>query len=305
MIKVSIIILNWNRFDDTKECLESLDKLKLKDNIQVNVLIVDNGSADDSIAKLKKLSFKNINPDYLLNGANLGFAAGNNRGMEKAIKEGADYLVVLNNDTIVHEELITSVISNMESNNVVVAAAPKIYFAKGFEFKDKYKQSDLGKVIWYAGGEIDWNNVYGTARGVDEVDEGQFNSSVETDFATGACLFLKTTALKEVGLFNEKYFMYYEDTDLSQRLKLAGKKIVYDPSGVIWHKVAQSSGIGSNLNDYFTTRNRMLFGMKYASFRTKIALLRESVRLLISGRKYQKQGIKDFYLGRFGKGSWK
>ena len=99
--------------------------------------------------------------------------------------------------------------------------------------------------------------------------------------------------------------MYFEDTDLSQRLKLAGKKIVYDPSGVIWHKVAQSSGIGSNLNDYFTTRNRMLFGMKYASFRTKIALLRESVRLLISGRKYQKQGIKDFYLGRFGKGSWK
>ena len=118
-------------------------------------------------------------------------------------------------------------------------------------------------------------------------------------------MFMNTSALKDVGFFNEDYFMYFEDVELSLRMKEKGWQVIYAPGGVIWHKVARSSGIGSDLNDYYTTRNRMLFGLKYSSVRTKIALIRESGRIIIGGRKWQKRGIKDFYLRRFGKGSWK
>jgi GT2 family glycosyltransferase len=88
-------------------------------------------------------------------------------------------------------------------------------------------------------------------------------------------------------------------------MKKVGWKVLFSPEGFMWHKVSQSSGIGSGQNDYFLTRNRMLFGMKYAQLRTKFALLKESIKLLLIGRKWQKIGIRDYYLGRFGKGSWK
>jgi len=98
--------------------------------------------------------------------------------------------------------------------------------------------------------------------------------------------------------------MYYEDIDLSMRIKKAGFEVLYIPSANVWHKVAQSSGIGSGLNDYFITRNRLLFGMRYAKLRTRFALYRESLRFLLSGRVWQRKGVLDFYLGRLGKGSW-
>src|SRR3989344_2902107 len=118
-------------------------------------------------------------------------------------------------------------------------------------------------------------------------------------------MFMRRNVLEKSGLFDEKYFMYYEDTDLSLRIKKNGFKLFYIPQAIVWHKVAQSSGIGSELNDYFITRNRLLFGMKYAKIRSRFALYRESLRLLSSGRKWQKKGVIDFYLGRFGKGSWR
>ena len=162
----------------------------------------------------------------------------------------------------------------------------------------------MGKVIWYSGGEIDWGNVYGKTRGVDEVDGGQYDTMEKTDYATGTCMFIRAKVLKDVGLFDEKYFMYYEDTDLSMRLIKSGYGVFYVPSSVIWHKVAQSSGIGGDLNDYFITRNRLLFGIKYAPLRSKIALIKESLRFTISGRKWQRTGVHDFYLRKLERGSW-
>jgi GT2 family glycosyltransferase len=152
---------------------------------------------------------------------------------------------------------------------------------------------------------MDWKNIYGSNRGVDEVDKGQFDETTETDFATGCFVMYKRKALEEVGLYDKRFYLYMEDADHAQRMKAAGWKILYSGRGCLWHKVSQSSGIGSELNDYYLTRNRMLFGLKYASLRTKFALIRESLRLLVNGRKWQKIGIRDYYLGKFGKGSWK
>lgn len=302
-MKVFIVILNWNRANDTIECLKSVSELRIK-NYKLSVVVVDNASSDGSSDKINTFLHAT---DYklLVNNVNLGYVGGNNVGIKYALKNGANFILVLNNDTLLDKNLIAEFLEASKKYPDAGILSPKIYFAKGYEFhKDKYRKTELGKVIWYAGGKIDWDNVYGINEGVDEVDRGQFEKEREIDFATGTCMFIRVNALKKTGAFNEKYFMYLEDVELSMRMMKKGWKIVYVPKAKIWHKVAQSSRIGSNLNDYFITRNRLLFGMKYARLRTRFALYRESLRLLINGRKWQKKGIVDFYFGRFGKGSW-
>lgn len=303
-MKIFLVVLNWNRKKDTLECLESIKKLRVKD-YSLRVIIVDNGSTDGSQKEIKK-SIKGIEGKLIENKENLGFARGNNIGIKDALKEGADFVMVLNNDTVLDKDLVVSLLLTTDKHKDAGIISPKIYFAKGFEFhKDRYTRRDLGKVIWYAGGHIDWDNVLGSNKGVDEVDIGQHNSVSDTDFATGACMFIRRETLEKVGLFDEKYFMYLEDADLSIKAEKSGWRVLYEPSGILWHKVAQSSGIGSGLNDYYLTRNKLLFGMRYAPLRAKFALVRESARLFLSGRKWQKQGVLDFYLNRFKKGSFK
>lgn len=299
MINIFAIILNWNQAALTIDCIKSLRKNKSK-KYELKLVVVDNGSTDDSLTRIKKTGVEIIETS-----ANFGFAKGNNIGMRYALDKNADYILVLNNDTEVGKNLLEKLLKPFEKDSKIAISSPKIYFAKGYEFhKDRYRKNDIGKVIWYAGGKIDWKNVYGKNTGVDNVDKGQYEKEKEIDFATGACFLVKREALKEVGLFNEKYFMYMEDMDLSLRMRHKNYKIIFVPKAMLWHKVAQSSGIGSDLNDYFISRNRLLFGMKYAKLRTKIALIKESLRIFIFGRHWQAVGVRDFYLKKFGKGSW-
>jgi hypothetical protein len=304
MVKIFIVILNWNRPKDTIVCLRSIENLKIK-NFKLRIVVVDNASKDGSVQMLTAYKLKNAEYKLLVNKENLGYAGGMNTGIKYALSKRADYIVPLNNDTLLDSGLITNLLRAANKNPKAGLLCPKIYFAKGFEFhKGRYTKSELGKVVWYAGGTIDWNNVYGINDGVDEVDKGQFDKEKETDFATGNCMFIRKKVLEDVGMFDEKYYMYLEDVELCVRIKKAGWQVLYVPSAVMWHKVGQSSGIGSDLNDYFIHRNRLLFGMKYATMRTKFALCRESLRFLVNGRVWQKRGIIDFYLRRFGKGSW-
>lgn len=309
-MKVSIIILNWNRADDTIDCLKSLSEL-LVGKCQLSIVIVDNASTDHSVVRIessakKIFSKNNIEVELLKNKKNLGFSGGNNVGIRHSLKHSVDYILVLNNDTIVDKKLLTGLLDTARTYPKAGLISPKIYFAKGYEFqKGRYKKFELGKVIWYAGGNLDWDNVYGANRGVDEVDKGQFKKVEETDFATGACMLIKAKSIKEVGMFDEQYYMYLEDADLSYRMKKSGWAVLYSPKGHMWHKVAQSSGIGGNLNDYFITRNRLIFGMRYSNLRTRMALYKESLLLLLNGREWQKRGVVDFYFLRYGKGSWK
>lgn len=304
MVKVAVIVLNWNRHRETIECLKSIRELRIV-NCELWVYVVDNGSTDGCVDKIKNTNEK-LNIQIIQNKQNLGYAGGNNVGIRQALKDGADFVVVLNNDTIVDKNLIIEFLKEAQENPDAGIFSPKIYFAKGFEFhKNRYSKKDLGRVIWAAGGDLDWNNVYGANHGVDEVDSGQFEKEREIDFATGACMFVRREVFEKVGFFNEDYFLYFEDVEFCERVKRRSFKILYAPNSFLWHKVAQSSGIGSGLNDYFTTRNRLLFGLKYAGLRAKLALVRESLGLLAAGRYWQKRGVVDFYLGRWGKGSWR
>jgi len=281
MKKLAIVIIHYKNIKDTKECLKSVSRAGKK-NLNIKVFLIKNTP--------KK---------------NLGFARGNNLGIKKALAWGADYLVLLNNDTKVPKKLFVSLAAEAKANKKIGILSPKIYFEKGYEFhKNRYKKASLGRVIWYAGGKIDWDNVYTNHRGVDKVDHGQYDKFSQTELATGCCMLIKSFVFKKVGFLDEKYFLYWEDADFCMRAKSAGIGVFYTPKAYLWHKNAGGSSVGSSLHDYYMTRNRLLFGFRYAPFKTKLALFRQSIKKLLIGRKWERIGVRDFWLGRFGKGSY-
>ncbi len=304
--KVSIVILTANSLEMTKEQLIDVAKLDTKD-IQAECLIVDNGSSDGTEENLKNYKLPNMDYKFIETGANLGFAGGNNVGIKDSLKRGSDYVILMNNDLILPRDVVVKLVGFMEGNPEVGIASPKMYFAKGYEFhKNRYKEGDLGKVFWYAGGIIDRKNAYSSHRGVDEVDCGQYDNAAETDFANGACAIIRSGIFEKVGFLDSSFFLYWEDADFSQRIKNAGYKVMYYPGTHLWHKVSASTGgSGSTTNDYFLTRNRFYFAMRYLASRTKFAVFRDTIKLVFTGRKWQRWGAIDALLGVKGMGAWK
>ncbi len=300
-MKIAFITVNFHSDEDTIEVVSQLEKNILPKETEMTIYCVDNSVSRD----LKKSLSKYPHAVYLHSPGNVGFAAGNNIGFKQAIKDKVDTIVLINNDTVVPTDLVKNILNSPVVVDNVGVVGGLIYFAKGYEFHANYKSSDLGKVIWYAGGKHDWNNVYASHIGVDEVDKGQYHDIKDTDFVTGCLFIVRREVLEKVGLFDERYCLYFEDSDLCARIKNAGYRLIIDPQIKLWHKVAQSSGIGSPLNDYFLTRNRLLFGTTYAKFRTRFALIREALKKLLLGTPAQKIAVRDFFTGNFGWGSWK
>lgn len=297
MTNVAIVIVNWNGYADTSASLASLLKLN-KRGMNVETIVVDNGSTNGSVAILSK-----AHPwvTLLRLDENLGFTGGNNTGITYAMKRGADYIWLINNDTIVDPDAL-SLVDAFEDPAVGIAGS-KIYFAPGHEYhSDRYKKNERGRVFWFAGGLIDWANIYASHRGVDEVDRGQYDEAMDTPFVTGCSMMIKRSVVEKIGLLDNKFYLYLEDLDYCLRANAKGFRLRYFPKSVIWHVNAGSSGgAGSPLHDYYITRNRLLVGMRYASFRTKIALLREGITFLKSGNREKKKAVSDFIWGRWGK----
>lgn len=292
-MKVGIVILNYNGVANTLDCLQSLKKLNSAD-LSIDIIVVDNHSQDGSQKSLSKV--KGIN--FIQNSQNLGYSGGNNIGIRYALRNKAELILILNNDTTIDKNTLLHLEKRSRQADII---SPKIYFSPGFEFhKKRYRSNELGKIIWYAGGEIDWENIIGKHVGVDEVDNGQFNKPCEVDFATGAAMFIKREVFEKVGFFDEKYFLYLEDMDFCVRAKKAGFKIMYEPKAVVWHKNAQSAdGSGSKLQDYYISRNRLLFATKFAKFKTKIALLKNSYN---QRDPIRRKAFRDFITFRLGEG---
>ncbi len=299
MFKVAIVTVNFNGKKDTLELLESLEKIQ-DTRYKIQTIVVDNGSKDGSVSTINK-RFPDVN--ILQNGANEGFSGGFNRGMVYAKIWGADYILIINNDALIKDgNLLQSMVDLFASDEKIGVISPKIHFAPGFEFyKDKYKKEDLGKVIWYGGAKFDWKNIHSVHKGLDEVDKGQFNKVGEVDSITGCCMMVKRQVLEKVqDFFDDDLFLYFEDIDFQKRVKKAGFKTYYDGRVTIYHKASQSSGIGSEITDFFHTRNRLIIGFRYGSLRTKLALIREALKFLILGREAQKKGVWDFFVGKRG-----
>lgn len=305
-MKIAIITLNWQKPQLTIDTVDSILKIQ-HSSFDYKILLVDNGSADNSVDLFKEKYSEKSEVVILETHRNLGYVGGNNFGIKYALKNEFDYVLLINNDVFVDPKFLEILFKAAQKNKEYKILGPKIYFAPGFEFhKDRYKKNEIGKVIWSAGGQIDWNNIYGSNIGVDEVDCGQFDKvNTSVDFISGCCMLIESEILNKIGLLDDKFFMYFEDADLCQKAINSGYKLAYIPKSVIWHINAGSSKSGGDLHDYFITRNRLIFGLRYAKFRAKFALFRESIKELIySKSKWKKQGIVDFYLNKTGKGSW-
>ena len=289
--------MNWNGKDMTLDCLSSLGKVSTK-NADLEVIVVDNGSQDGSVEAIQKFYPK---VHCLPTGANLGFTGGNNFGIKDALTRNPDYIWLLNNDTIVDPDVL-SFVSAFEDPKVGVVGS-KIYFAPGYEFhKDRYSTKEKGKVFWFAGGLIDWKNIYFSHRGVDEVDHGQFDSIEETPFVTGCSFVIRTDIVKKIGMLDDRYYLYLEDADWCLRVQKNGDKTLYYPPSIVWHRNAASSGTpGNPRQDYYLTRNRFFLGFRYAKLRTKFALFRQAIRYIWSGPSIRRKAAVDVFTGRLGR----
>jgi len=291
--KVSIIIVNWNGWKDTLECLESVYQINYPN---YNIILVDNNSKDKSITKIKdyaagkitvksrfnptskkepiaiiehtrkkslevhKKQFKQLKNSELTiikNETNYGFAEGNNVGIRYALKNfNPDYILLLNNDTIVDKDFLRELVETGESDNNIGIVGPKIYY-----YNDP-------QTIWCIGGKISWKFARGVHIGTNELDKGQYEEKREFDYVSGSAFLIKTEVLKKTGLMDENFFLYFEETDLALRASKIGYKSVYSPKAKIWHKVSKSGGgLSKPIGLYYITRNRWIFMKKWAKKR--------------------------------------
>ncbi len=263
--KLAIITVVYENYTVLKDFLKSLEQ---QSNKNFKLFIIDLSIHRNTI------SIKEID-SILIYADNKGYSHGINLGIRKAIEEDFKLFCILNNDTYFKENFVNLVLQSILKHPSSIIGG-KIYYAPGYEYhKNRYRKDDLGKVIWFAGGKIDWAHALTPHIGVDEVDNGQFNKFKEVDFINGALMLFDKTVTDKVGLWNESYFLYFEDADICVRAKMSGIKLYYDPSLVIWHKNSQSTGgSGSILHQKYQRINQLKFGLKYAPIRTKLHLLK-------------------------------
>lgn len=294
--KVYIIVLNWNGKDDTLDCLQSLHSTNY-DNYRV--VLVDNGSEDDSVKAVRE-KFPEV--EVVETGKNLGFAGGNNVGIEYAIKAGTDYVFLINNDTTVHPDYLKELVDVAESDVKIGAVGSKIMY---------YSEPER---IWFVGGKINWLKNKGEHIGLDEIDKGQFDEIREVDYLTGCALLVKREVVEKVGVLEDDYFLYYEDADYSLRIQNAGYKTVYAPKSKIYHKVSRSTKPGSSSYVYYHVRNGLVNARRNGSLPIKIAIyifalllaVKQAIKIVFFPKKRNwafavLRGEKDFLRGKMGK----
>jgi len=306
MIRVNIVILNWNQAQLTVNTIDSIKKINHR-HFDYQITLVDNGSTDGSQSRFEQIYRSDPRICFVFHRQNLGYVDGNNSGIKLGLNGDFDYTLILNNDVLVDPNFLDKLIEFSQNNPQYSIFGPKIYFAPGHEFhRSRYQASQLGKVIWSAGGQIDWKNLIGHNIGVDQVDRSQFDSvNDRVDFISGCCLLVKNSVFRQIGLFDSRYFMYLEDADFCQRALQGGFKIAFLPGSIIWHINAGSSSSGGNLHHYFLSRNRLLFGFRYSSLRTKFSLIKQSLGILLKPpSSWHRRGVIDYFLNNLNRGSW-
>lgn len=241
---VYIILVNFNGAKDTIECIKSLNNISYEN---FKIVVVDNKSFDEDKLKLKETGedFHFIESDK-----NLGFAGGNNLGIKYAIDNKADFVLLLNNDTMVRDNFLNELMKYTEKNVGIVG--PKILY-----------YPEVSK-IWFAGGRINWFKFIGEHYGEKQEDNGQFDKLKQVDFITGCCMLINCNVFEKVGLLPEGYFMYFEDVDFCVRVKELGYKLIYNPHSEIYHKVSISTGgEESPFIIQYANENRLKFMKKY------------------------------------------
>jgi GT2 family glycosyltransferase len=257
---VATVVLSWNGRDDTLACLESLAGL---DWPRHHTIVVDNGSTDGTVAAIEA-----AHPDatVIATGRNLGFAEGNNVGLRAAMEAGADYVLLLNNDTLVARDLLRQLVAEAERRPDAGAFCPLIYYL------------DEPDRIWYAGARFDARRGHnGRHTGYGERDTGQYDRPREIGRATGAAMLVRRAVIDEVGLLDGDLFLQVEDVEWSLRMRQAGWRVFFVPAAKVWHKVSVATG-GEHApaTAYYEMRNTLAVCDRYAPLRGVSAVRRRA-----------------------------
>jgi len=259
--KLAIILVNWNSYELTNDTLQSLYQTSYQD---YDIICVDNASSDESLNELRK---NHSNIIILTCDQNTGFTGGNNKGMQYAVEHEYAYTLLLNNDVAVESDFLEPLVQALDANENMGAVQPLIYF-----HHDR-------TLIWNAGSNFNqWLGITKTI-GYNKKDAQQkyryqnqhFVNKI--DWITGCAFMVKTEVLKKVGLLYDPFFIYYEDVDLSFRIKNAGYDLGYAPASVIYHIAGMShkstkktaEGYISPKVHYLNARNHIWLLKKYTS----------------------------------------
>ncbi len=291
---VYILVLNWNSYNDTLECINSLQEIKYPN---FRIVIIDNGSVTNDINNIRKI-LSNI--ELLKSKENLGFSGGNNLGIKYAMNEGADFVLLLNNDTIVEPDFLNYLIADVVTDKKIGMAVPKINYYSNHN------------IVWYAGGYT--SEFRGSAFTIGQGQQSNRHASNKfVSFATGCCMLIKREVIERVGYWDENYFLYMEDADYCKRAINSGFKILFASNSQIFHKVnAATTKNDKNLPLYYMVRNRLYFSKKLLQNKFFIAytyifvtVFIKSLIWLIKGEmekiKTVKLSFSDFKLRNMGK----
>jgi len=219
------VVLAWNGKPLTLECLDSLAAVRYEN---ASVILVDNASADGTADAVRKAHGDRV--AVIENEENLGFARGNNVGIRRALDEGADFVLLLNNDTVVDPALLDRLVEVIAGSDEIGIVGPKIYYASP---PDR---------IWFAGGEVLLSRGLSRHIGIRERDTGRYDSIRDVDYVTGCALLARREVFEKIGYLDPVFAAYYEDTDFCMRARRAGFRVVYAPAGKVWHKISASTG---------------------------------------------------------------
>lgn len=291
MPNVGIVISNYNGWQDTVRCLESLQQQTYRD---FEIILLDDASTNDSVVQLQ--SRLPANTVFLPQESNVGFAAANNIGMRRALADGCDRVLLLNNDTTAAPDFLETLLAQTPPGAV---SCPKMLFM------------DPPDEIWFAGGELDRATGKVKHLGGHEKDGPAFAENKQVSFITFCCVLLPRDVIERVGFLDETLFMYCEDVDYCIRLADAGVPLWFVPAARIWHKAGGSAG--GMLSVYYITRNTLYLTCKgkgplYARAKTVLPLVTGAARYALTrvlgrkkGRSYGAyRGALDFWRGKMG-----
>jgi GT2 family glycosyltransferase len=256
------IVLSWNGREDTERCLDALAKVR---EPPVRFVCVDNGSSDGSVEAVR-----DRHPDAHLieNGRNLGFAGGCNVGIRWALAQGAEWMVLVNNDAVIAPDAIAGFAAAAEQRPEAGVLAGKLY------------RADRPDRIWYAGQRfLAWLGYSGRHRGEGRRDGPRYERLSPTDRANGALMAISRAAIERVGLLDEELFAYVEDVDYSLRARAAGFEVLFVPRARAWHRVGASSAAAAH-NSYYGTRNMLVVCERHRPLPPPFSWLRRGVILV-------------------------
>ena len=302
--KIAILILNWNGWKDTLECLESIFNVSYP---SYKVIVMDNNSSDNSLKMIRKwaremkLPYKEYEENegevfsfdkgiiLIKNKKNYGFAQGNNIGINYILNySDADYIFLLNNDTVIIDtNIFQKMIKAIEEDTQTGSVQPKLLYYQNKKINSTGLICDIFGAVYH--------------RGRFEKDYGQYDKYKDSLFAAaGAAILLRRSCLEILGdIFDEKFFAYYEDVDLAWRMRLMGFKVIYFPETICLYKEGKTSGGPSPYTNYLTCRNRLRSIIKNYSFRNLIWILPVAILLeflLCLWLSFSRKNIKYFFL---------